>query len=177
MIKLEGRARRFGDNVNTDYIITSTRKRETIDEQVLKQWLLESVDPAFARSVLEGDIIVAGQNFGCGSAMEVAVTVILAAGIKAVLAQSFARTFFRNAINNGLIPVQCDTSRIEEGDSISVQLAGTELSVANYTKELTLSGQPISGVTLAILEHGGIVPYMRAHRRLFTPPSRSDTLA
>jgi 3-isopropylmalate/(R)-2-methylmalate dehydratase small subunit len=168
MIKLEGRARKFGDNVNTDYIITSTRKRDTIDESVLKQWLLETVDPAFAASVRKNDIIVAGQNFGCGSAMEVAVTVILAAGIKAVIAKSFARTFYRNAINNGLIPVQCDTSRIEEGDQLSVQLVGAELTVADFDKELTLSGPPISGVILDILEVGGLVPYMREHRRLVT---------
>ena len=115
MIRLDGRARRLGDNVNTDYIITSTRKRDTIDEQVLKQWLLETLAPAGAASVREGDMLVAGHNFGCGSAMEVAVTVILAAGIKAVLAQSYSRTFYRNAINNGLIAVQCNTAAIEEG--------------------------------------------------------------
>ena len=166
MIRLEGRARKLGDNVNTDYIISSARKRDTIDEQVLKQWLLEAVDPAFAASVRQDDIIVAGQNFGCGSAMEVAVTVILAAGIKAVIAKSFSRTFFRNAINNGLIPVQCDTSRIDEGDRLSVQLVGAELSVADFDKELTLSGPPLSGVILDILELGGLVPYMRENRRL-----------
>ena len=168
MIKLEGRARKFGDNVNTDYIITSTRKRDTIDESVLKQWLLETVDPAFAASVRKHDIIVAGQNFGCGSAMEVAVTVILAAGIKAVIAKSFSRTFFRNAINNGLIPVQCDTSRIDEGDQLAVQLVGAEFTVADFDKELTLSGPPLKGVILDILEVGGLVPYMREHRRLVT---------
>lgn len=166
MIKIEGRARKFGDNVNTDYIITSTRKRDTIDEQVLKQWLFETVDPAFAASVRENDIIVAGKNFGGGSAMEVAVTVILAAGVRAVIAKSFARTFYRNAINNGLIPVQCDTGSIEESDRLSVQLVGAELSVFDFTKELTLSGPPISGVILDILEHGGLVPYMKEHRRL-----------
>jgi 3-isopropylmalate/(R)-2-methylmalate dehydratase small subunit len=166
MIKLEGRARKFGDNVNTDYIIASTRKRDTIDESVLKKWLLETVDPTFAASVRQNDIIVAGQNFGCGSAMEVAVTVILAAGIKAVIAKSFSRTFFRNAINNGLIPVQCDTSRIDEGDQLAVQLVGAELSVADFDKELVLSGPPLSGVILDILEVGGLVPYMRENRRL-----------
>lgn len=166
MIRIEGRARRVGDNINTDYIISSTRKRDTIDEQRLKQWLLETLDPAFAASVRDGDMLVAGKNFGCGSAMEVAATVILAAGIKAVIAQSYSRTFYRNAINNGLIPVQCDTTRFAEGDRLSVTLDGAEPSVTNHTRELTLTGPPISGIMLDILRHGGLVSYMRAHRAL-----------
>ena len=166
MIALEGRARLLGDNINTDYIVSSTRKRETIDENILKQWLLEHVDPEFAASVQPGDMIVAGKNFGCGSAMEVAVTVILAAGIKAVVAQSFSRTFFRNAINNGLIPVQCDTSRFEEGDRLSVKLDGATLVVVNFTKELTLAAEPIPDVMLKILESGGIVQHLKIHRLL-----------
>lgn len=165
MIALEGRVRRVGDDVNTDYIISSTRKRDTIDARVLREWLLESLDPAFAASVRGGDVIVAGRNFGCGSAMEVAATVIVAAGIGTVVAKSYSRTFFRNAINNGLIPVQCDTDGFDEGDRISVRFDGTDNSVANLTKQVTRTAAPISGITLEIVEAGGLVPYLRRHRR------------
>jgi len=166
MIRLDGRARRLGDNINTDYIIASTRKRDTIDERVLRQWLLETVDPAFAASVREGDMIVAGHNFGCGSAMEIAVTVILAAGIRAVLAQSYSRTFYRNAINNGLIAVQCDTTAMREGDALTVTLDGGALAVADRTRDISLAGRPMSGIMLDILAHGGLVPFMRTHHTL-----------
>ena len=161
-MRLEGRARVFGDDVNTDYIITSARKRETIDERILKQYLLETLDPGFAASVQPGDILVAGRNFGCGSAMEVAVTVPVAAGIRAVLAQTFARTYYRNAINNGLVPVECDTSVIREGDRLVVEL-GAELTVRNETQGLTIAARPLPAHMVRILEAGGLVPYIRVH--------------
>jgi 3-isopropylmalate/(R)-2-methylmalate dehydratase small subunit len=160
-IELEGRARVLGDDINTDYIIASTRKRDTLDESVLKRYLLEAVDPSFAASVREGDLLVAGRNFGCGSAMEVAATVILAAGLKAVLAQSFSRTFFRNAINNGLIPVHCDTSHIAEGDSLSVRVDGGRIDVANRSSGEKASGAPLPRIMLDILEAGGLVAFIR----------------
>jgi len=161
-VRLEGRARVLGDDVNTDYIITSARKRETIDERVLKQYLLETLDPAFAASVQSGDIVVAGRNFGCGSAMEVAVTVPLAAGIRAVLARSFARTYYRNAINNGLIPVECDTSVIREGDRLIVDV-GSDLTVRDETRGVTIAARALPAHMLRILEAGGLVPYIRAY--------------
>jgi 3-isopropylmalate/(R)-2-methylmalate dehydratase small subunit len=160
-ILLTGRARRLGDDVNTDYIISSTRKKETIDEQVLKQYLLETVDPAFAASVRPGDVLVAGRNFGCGSAMEVAATVILAAGIRAVIAQSFSRTFYRNAVNNGLLPIECDTSGIVEGDAISVESNGTRVTVRADATGAAVAGTIPSGIAARILSAGGLVPYLR----------------
>jgi 3-isopropylmalate/(R)-2-methylmalate dehydratase small subunit len=159
-IELEGRARRLGDDVNTDYIIASTRKKETLDEAVLKTYLLETIDPAFAASVRPGDLLVAGRNFGCGSAMEIAATVILAAGIRAVIATTFARTFYRNAINNGLIPVQCDTTGIEEGEQLTVRLDARSVQLVRAGGE-TRTGERLPGIMLGILAAGGLVEYVR----------------
>jgi 3-isopropylmalate/(R)-2-methylmalate dehydratase small subunit len=159
--EIKGRARCLGDRINTDYIISSTRKKETLDPHQLKAWLLESVHPDFADSVGENDILVAGEAFGCGSAMEVAVTVVLAAGIKAVVAQSFARTYFRNAINNGLIPVECDTSGMEEGDQIRLEIREERVLVMNETKRLEVLARTLPPFVLGILGAGGLVPYLR----------------
>ena len=164
---LRGRARVLGDDVNTDYIISSRRKKESLDAAVLGRFLLEDLDPGFAASVRPGDILVAGSNFGCGSAMEVAVTVVLGAGIRAVVARSFSRTYWRNAINNGLLLVAVDTTGIGEG-------AGLELHVNRGVPELQFEGERdsrVAGDTLtpfmrAMLDAGGLVPYLRQHRKL-----------
>ena len=161
-ISLGSRARVLGDDINTDYIIASTRKRETLDEQVLKRYLLETVDPGFAASVERGDIIVAGSNFGCGSAMEIAVTVILAAGIPAVLARSFSRTFFRNAVNNGLLAIECDTTGIVEGDNIFVYASADTVTVSNKSRGVDIAARPLPAMMFEILEAGGLVDYVRA---------------
>jgi 3-isopropylmalate/(R)-2-methylmalate dehydratase small subunit len=163
-MQLDARARVFGDNINTDYVIASTRKRDTLDGAVLKRYLLEAIDPAFAATVQPGDVLVAGRNFGCGSAMEVAATVILAAGIPAVLARTFARTFYRNAINNGLLPIECDTSSIVEGDRLSVVFNRERLDVSNPRTGETLTGRALPPIMLEILEAGGIVNYMQQYR-------------
>jgi 3-isopropylmalate/(R)-2-methylmalate dehydratase small subunit len=161
-ISLGSRARVLGDDINTDYMIASTRKRETLDEQVLKRYLLETVDPGFAASVEPGDIIVAGSNFGCGSAMEIAVTVILAAGIPAVLARSFSRTFFRNAVNNGLLAIECDTTGIVEGDTVQVSASADAVTVSNQSRGVVIAARPIPAMMFEILEAGGLVGYVRA---------------
>jgi len=167
--QLTGRARRLGDDVNTDYIISSTRKRDSIDERILARYLFETLDPAFAASVQPGDILVAGRNFGCGSAMEVAVTVILAVGIRAVVAESFARTFYRNAINNGLLPVDCATTGIAERDEIIVRLSDDVADVVHSPSGTVIRARPIPPFMLEILERGGLVPYVRGRSRGLDP--------
>ena len=160
--RIIGRARLFGDDVNTDYIISSTRKRESLDPQVLRHYLFEHLDPEFAASLVPGDVLVAGRNFGCGSAMEVAVTAVLGAGIPAVLARSFSRTYYRNAINNGLLPLICDTSRIRAGDRLAID-RGADMIVRNETTGETLMPESLPPIMLDILAAGGLVPYMREH--------------
>src|SRR5215468_382557 len=156
---IEGRPRVVGDDINTDYIISSTRKRDTLDEQVLKRYLLETVDASFAASVQPGDLLVGGMNFGCGSAMEIAATVILAAGIRAVVAQTFSRTFFRNAVNNGLIPIECDTSGIVEGDRLAIEISANRVWVVNRTRGVTLEASVLPPMMADILSAGGLVEF------------------
>jgi len=164
-LSIKATARRFGDDINTDYIISSRRKRESLDPAVLKDYLFETIAPEFAASVRAGDILVAGKNFGCGSAMEVAATAVIGAGIRIVLAQSFARTYFRNAVNNGLYPIECDTSRIAEGCALQIDM-GPRILVHSALDGHEVEAAPIPHDILKILDAGGLVPYLRAHSTL-----------
>ena len=158
-LALEGRARVFGDDINTDYIITSRRKRESLDPQMLRRYLFEELNPSFAATVEPGDLIVAGQNFGCGSAMEVAVTAVVGAGIPAVLARGFSRTYYRNAVNNGLLPLICDTRGIGEGDRLVME--------RDCVRDLSTGGrltiEPLPEIMREIIEAGGLVEYFRRY--------------
>jgi 3-isopropylmalate/(R)-2-methylmalate dehydratase small subunit len=174
LLPLAGRARLLGDDINTDYIISSTRKKESIDPKILRRFLLEDVDKQFAASVMPGDILVAGDNFGCGSAMEVAVTVVLGAGIEAVVAKSFARTYWRNAMNNGLLAIIADTGSIAEGDALTLRLLGENFLLDIGTPSQGERGVPavrtvhceaIPPFMLRMLDAGGLVPYLRTHGR------------
>jgi 3-isopropylmalate/(R)-2-methylmalate dehydratase small subunit len=158
---MTGRARVFGDDVNTDYIITSRRKRESIDPAFLRAYLFEELDPGFASSVQSDDFIVAGKNFGCGSAMEVAVTALVGAGVRAVLARSFSRTYYRNAVNNGLLPVVCETRGIREGDLLTVDGG----AVHNQTTGEAIAAEALPPVMLEIIDAGGLVGYMLRRKR------------
>jgi 3-isopropylmalate/(R)-2-methylmalate dehydratase small subunit len=161
LFPLAGRARVFGDDINTDYIISSSRKKDSIAPAVLRNFLLEQIDPGFARSVRPGDIVVAGRNFGCGSAMEVAVTAILGAGIRAVIARSYSRTYLRNAMNNGLLTIVADTGAIAEGDALRLFIDPVGDMVLRVGAARDLRCEPLPPFMREMIECGGLVPYLR----------------
>jgi 3-isopropylmalate/(R)-2-methylmalate dehydratase small subunit len=158
---LRGRAFKFGDNISTDHIIPGRwfHLRSNLPE--LSKHLLEDVAPAFVSQVKPGDFIVAGKNFGLGSSREHAPLVIKMAGVGAILAKSTARIFFRNAINLGLPVLVCNTSKIDEGDELEVNL--TRGIVSDLTNGSQLSFGRIPEVMLRILEEGGLVPFIRKY--------------
>ncbi|MGD9046050.1 MAG: 3-isopropylmalate dehydratase small subunit [Desulfobacterales bacterium] len=159
----EGRVLLLPDDVNTDYIISSRRKRDTLDLNVLKNYLMEDIDPDFAGRVQPGDIIAAGDNFGCGSAMEVASLVILAAGITIIVAKSFARTFYRNAVNGGLLTIEADTADMEPMDRLRIEVGHQEVAIRNLTKNTTAKAVAPSGMLMEIFSAGGLVEYIRKY--------------
>ncbi len=160
-MKLKGKAHKFGDDINTDYIISGRYKFSTIDMKELSRHLMEDIEPDFSSKISQGDFIVGGRNFGCGSSREQAPLVIKYAGISAVLAKSFARIFFRNAINTGLPVVECDTDKIEAGDELEVDLGAGEIK--NLTKGITLDIKPLPPVMLKIINDGGLVEHFKKH--------------
>ncbi len=157
----EGRVHLLGDDINTDYIISSRRKRDTLDLNILKNHLMEDIDPGFAARVRPGDIIAAGENFGCGSAMEVASLVILAAGIRIIIARSFARTFYRNAVNGGLLAIEADTGSLQPSDQLRIEVDSTTVTIRNLTRASITKAVPPAGILLDIFSGGGLVNYIR----------------
>lgn len=155
-----GIAHKFGDDVNTDYIIASKRKRDTVDPHRLARFLMEDIRPGFGETVRAGDFLVAGENFGCGSAMEIAPLVIAGAGIQAVLAKSFARTFFRNAVNLGLPVITGDTDPIAEGDELALDLE--QGRVRNVSSGAVMDFQPMPVLMKRIIMAGGIIPFLES---------------
>ena len=161
MTKTAHRVWKYGDNINTDVIFPG-KYTYTIshDPQELASHALEDLDPAFASGVRAGDVIVAGRNFGNGSSREQAVTCLVHAGLRAVIATSFARIYYRNAINNGLLAIACPpiVDCLATGDLLAIDMAAHELRAGGRS----FSFAPLPVEVRAILDAGGIIPYLRA---------------
>jgi 3-isopropylmalate/(R)-2-methylmalate dehydratase small subunit len=151
---------KYGDNVNTDVIFPGRYTYQIMSPEEMAKHALEDLDPAFAKTVKPGDIIVAGKNFGCGSSREQAAACLKAAGVQAVVAKSFARIYFRNAINLGLPVLQSEEApdRLEAGDAVDLDLARGEIRSAKGT----FTFHPLPESVLGIIAAGGLIEYTKA---------------
>lgn len=155
-MKAEGKVFKYGDNVDTDVIIPA-RYLNDPDPKALASHCMEDIDIDFAKNVKEGDIIVADKNFGCGSSREHAPIAIKASGVSCVIAETFARIFYRNAINIGLPIIECPEAAkgIDDGDIVEVDFDTG--AIVNKTKGTEFMGQPFPEFMQEIIEEGGLV--------------------
>ena len=160
-MKVSGRTHKYGDNVDTDVIIPA-RYLNTPDAQELAKHCMEDIDAGFAARVRPGEIIVAGRNFGCGSSREHAPLAIKACGVACVIAATFARIFYRNALNIGLPILECPeaAAAIKAGDTVSVDFdTGV---ITDETTGQTFRGEPFPPFMQELIAAGGLAAYRRA---------------
>ena len=159
---IRGRARKFGDDVNTD-LIQPGKYLELTDPVEMARHAMEGADPEFVKKTKPGDLIVGGRNFGCGSSRENAPIALKYAGIGAVVAESFARIFYRNAINIGLTALECQgiSEAVREGDILEVDLSSGV--IRNLNSNVALKFAPMPAFMLEIFKAGGLVEYLKSH--------------
>ncbi|MBE8539055.1 3-isopropylmalate dehydratase small subunit [Geoglobus acetivorans] len=160
-MKLRGRAWKFGDDISTDHITPGRYYHLRSNMPELAKHVMEDADPNFPSKMKPGDFIVAGKNFGMGSSREHAPLAIKIAGISAVIAKSFARIFYRNAINVGLPVLIADTDQIDSEDDLEVDLS-TGI-IRNLTKDIEIQAKPLPEIMIRILDEGGLVDYVRKY--------------
>jgi len=167
-MRLKGKAHKYGPDVNTDVIIPA-RYLNVSDLDELTKRCMEDIDREFASRVRTGDFIVATTNFGCGSSREQAPLVIKHSGISGVIASSFARIFFRNAINIGLPVLECTEAAeaTEMGDELEVELTTGE--IINLTKSKKFYAKPYPAFMLEITKEGGLIEYTKERLRAKKP--------
>jgi 3-isopropylmalate/(R)-2-methylmalate dehydratase small subunit len=156
---MKGKAFKFGDDINTDYIISGRYKFSITDPKELAKHIFEDLDPELASKIKEGDFIVAGENFGCGSSREQAPLALKAKGIQAVIAKSYARIFYRNAINLGLLVLEADADGIEDGDELELDMENSEIKILNKKKKIKF--KPIPEFMQEIIKEGGVIEYIK----------------
>lgn len=155
------KAFKFGDNISTDHIAPGRLFHLRSDLQEFAKHVLEDADPNFASTMQKGDFVVAGNNFGLGSSREHAPQIIKIAGVQAVLAKSFARIFYRNAINIGLLAIECDTDSIDAGDELELDVKNG--IIKNITKSQDIKFAPLPDVMIKLLADGGLVEHVKKY--------------
>jgi 3-isopropylmalate dehydratase small subunit len=161
-MKLKGSTHVYGSNIDTDRIIPG-KYTKTLNLQDLADHVLEDLDPEFRTRMKKGDIVVGDDNFGCGSSREQAPLALKTAGVSAVIARSFARIFFRNAINIGLPVIEIKDHTINQNDEIEIDLSSG--FVYNLTKNVTYQGTQMPDVMVKILNDGGLVNYLQKNKQ------------
>lgn len=158
-----GRVWKFGDAIDTDIIIPARYLVLPLDE--MKNKVMEPLRPEFAGEISNGDVIVAGRNFGCGSSREQAPAVLKELNISAIVAISFARIFFRNAINLGIPVVECEEiyKHVKEGDSVVIHLSSGTIRIPE--RNLEFSGSKLPDFLLEVINSNGLIPHLIAKRR------------
>lgn len=159
-MNIRGRAYLLGDEVNTD-IHCSSKYLPGKDNAYVAQRAFEQLAPGFAAGFKQGDVIIAGKSFGINSSREQAVHVLRAMGVAAIVARSFGRQFFRNAINNGLPVIECDVSGIEPGDMVEIDLAHGRVAAA--ARNIVRSAPALPPVVQALLAQGGLIAFLQKH--------------
>ena len=157
-MKLIGKAWKFGDDISTDLIAPGRYYHLRSNLPELAKHVLEDADPEFASKMNPGDFVVGGRNFGLGSSREHAPLIIKMSGASAVMAKTFARIFYRNAINIGLPAIECDTDRIAQGNELEVDLHSGK--IINRTQGTAIPFAPLPPVMTTILEDGGLVAHI-----------------
>lgn len=161
-MEITARAFKYGDDINTDYIISGKYKFKSNDMEAMAVHAMEDLDAEYYTKMKpNGGFLVAGTNFGMGSSREQAPLVLIHSNTKAVLAKTFARIFYRNAINTGLPVVECDTDLIDEGDELSLDLVAGVLR--NLTKGIDIAVKPLPAVMAQLLADGGLVEHFKKH--------------
>jgi 3-isopropylmalate/(R)-2-methylmalate dehydratase small subunit len=162
---LKGRAWKFSDNNDTDVIIPYKYKARSIDPKELAEHCMEGIDPEFSKKIKKGDLIVAGRNFGCGSSREQAPVAIKACGISAIIAESFARIFYRNAINIGLPAIVCKNISKETNESDLIEVDLSEGIVKNLSSGKVMKANRQPEFLEKMLEVGGLIEYYKKFRK------------
>ncbi len=163
-MKAKGRVFKFGDNVDTDVIIPA-RYLNSTDPKELASHCMEDIDTGFIKQVKKGDIMVANKNFGCGSSREHAPLAIKAAGIDCVIAETFARIFYRNAINIGLAIIECPEAAKEIAADDEVEVDFDTGIITDVTTGKCWQGQPFPEFMQNIIRQGGLVPYINSKNK------------